>query len=433
MRVGYVSFRLAGSDGVSLETAKLTQILSRIGYTNYYFAGELDPPGEVPGLIEASIEDSFLVPEAHFSHPEAIWITDHAFGTEDRQSEFDQRLRTLSGVIKKALLGFIKKFNIDILVPQNILAIPMNLALSLAVFEVIRTTGIPTIAHHHDFYWEREYYRKNCVGDLLNQIFPPNLPNVRHMVINNMAQKKLSAMGLESVVMPNVLDFDTQPPGIDEYNQDLRNEIGLTDEDLFFLQPTRVVPRKGIELSIELIQKLKDPRIKLVITHGAEYNSIHYLEEICALAARAHVPLVYLPARFQPIRQDGIGIHKVYSLWDAYIHADFVTYPSLYEGFGNALLEAIYFKKPLLVNRYQVFQDDIEPAGIKAVLMNGAITDTVLAEVKNLLNDPDKIEQFADANVQIAKDNFSYQVAASQLSQILQTFKNSIYDGNCDQ
>jgi glycosyltransferase involved in cell wall biosynthesis len=43
------------------------------------------------------------------------------------------------------------------------------------------------------------------------------------------------------------------------------------------------------------------------------------------------------------------------SLWELYAHADFITYPSLYEGFGNAFLEAVYFKKPLLINRYAIF------------------------------------------------------------------------------
>jgi hypothetical protein len=39
---------------------------------------------------------------------------------------------------------------------------------------------------------------------------------------------------------------------------------------------------------------------------------------------------------------------KVYTLWDLYPHAALVTYPSLYEGFGNAFLEAVYFRVPLL-------------------------------------------------------------------------------------
>jgi len=34
-------------------------------------------------------------------------------------------------------------------------------------------------------------------------------------------------------------------------------------------------------------------------------------------------------------------------------------YPSLFEGFGNAFLEAVYYRKPMLVNRYSIFIADI--------------------------------------------------------------------------
>jgi glycosyltransferase involved in cell wall biosynthesis len=245
---------------------------------------------------------------------------------------------------------------------------------------------------------------------------------MRHIVINSMAQKKLAGLGLESTVLPNVLDFNSPPPRQDTFNKDLRQEIGLAPGDIFFLQPTRVIPRKGIEHSVELVRRLADPRIKLVISHPAEYNSIRYLEEICALAARDHVPLYYLPARFQPARKEGSGINKIYSLWDAYVHADFVTYPSLYEGFGNALVEALYFRKPILVNRYQVFKDDIEPTGIHVVKMDGEVTDRVVEEVRSLLEDKQKVEEIARTNLQIAKEHFSYKVAAALLESILNSF-----------
>ncbi len=422
MRIGQVSFRLAGTDGVSLETAKHTHVLERMGHTSYYCAGELDPPHRSDCQLEARIDGALLIPQTHFSHPEAVWITDHAFGTLTRHPDLEQKLLTLTEVIKIGLLDFIQRFRIDVLVAQNILAIPMNLALSLAVYQVIKQTGIPTIAHHHDFYWERERYRVNCVGELLQQLFPPDLPNLRHVVINTMAQQQLAKRSIESEVVPNILDFEAPLPDYDEYNHDMRKEIGLQEDDIMFLQPTRVVPRKGIEHSIELISRLEDPRIKLIIPHRAEYNTFRYLEELCALAAKSHVPMFYLPAKFHPVRMKGPGGTRIYSLWDAYLFADFVTYPSLYEGFGNALLETIYFRKPFLINRYQVFIQDIEPTGIKAVKMDGEVSKTVVDEVKSLLNDSQKQNLYADANIKIGKGSYSYLTAAKKLDRILNSF-----------
>jgi len=41
-----VATRLAGTDGVSLETAKWTTVLGRLGVACFFFAGEFDRPRE---------------------------------------------------------------------------------------------------------------------------------------------------------------------------------------------------------------------------------------------------------------------------------------------------------------------------------------------------------------------------------------------------
>ena len=55
-RIGFVSTRIAGTDGVTLETYKWYQVLERNGYECCFFAGELDTPKE----------RSMLEPKAHF-------------------------------------------------------------------------------------------------------------------------------------------------------------------------------------------------------------------------------------------------------------------------------------------------------------------------------------------------------------------------------
>ena len=60
--IGFISTRIAGTDGVSLETKKWAEVLEAMGYTCFYFAGELDTPEE----------RSMLCPKAHFTHPNEI-------------------------------------------------------------------------------------------------------------------------------------------------------------------------------------------------------------------------------------------------------------------------------------------------------------------------------------------------------------------------
>ncbi|PKK94749.1 MAG: molecular chaperone HtpG, partial [Tenericutes bacterium HGW-Tenericutes-5] len=161
---------------------------------------------------------------------------------------------------------------------------------------------------------EREKYLNNCVGQILEEVFPPQLPNLKHMVINSQAQSELKKRGFQSTIMPNIFDFDAPLPEIDDFNLNLKSELGLNANDLFFLQPTRVIPRKGIELAIELVHQLSDLPIKLIISHNAELNTLDYLSDLFALAALKKVDLRYLPARFLPYRVQGVGIQKKFSL-----------------------------------------------------------------------------------------------------------------------
>jgi glycosyltransferase involved in cell wall biosynthesis len=413
MKIGFVSTRLAGTDGVSLETAKWAQVVRRMGHEVLYCAGELDADGP-PGL---------LVPEMHFAHLEAKQIHDLAFGSKDEAPGLRARIAALTDTLKARLLAFIDDYQVDLLVPQNLFAIPMHIPLGVAMREVLQETGLPAIAHNHDFYWERERFRVNCIQDILDTAFPPDLPNLRHAVINSLARRDLRARrGIESVVVPNVFDFDVPAPGIDDDNGDLREAIGLTADDVLILQPTRVVPRKGIELAIDLVARLPVANCVVCITHHAGDEGVDYLRQLQAQATEAGVDLRYVADRFDSQRGTGAEGEKVYSLWDAYPHADFVAYPSLYEGFGNALIETVYFRLPALVNRYSVYAADIGPLGFDFVEIDGEITDVAVAETVELLANPERRRVAVEKNFQLGKHHFSYQVLEEKLRELTTSF-----------
>jgi glycosyltransferase involved in cell wall biosynthesis len=411
MNVGFVSTRLAGTDGVSLETAKLAAILRRMGHRVSYCAGELDPRGP-PGT---------LVPQMHFAHPPARRIHDEAFAPP-APADLRERIASAAAELKDALATFVAGFSIDLLFPQNALAIPLHIPLGVALTEFIAGTGIPAIAHHHDLYWERRRFASTAVPDILEQCFPPDLPSIRHLVINSLAQEALlQRRDLAAWVLPNVFDFETPPPAPDRFNADLRAALGLAPEDRLILQPTRVVPRKGIELAIELLRRLGDPRCKLVITHPAGDEGMDYLHSLQNLAHRAGVDLRYVAGRFGAARRVVPDGARTYSLWDAYVRADFVTYPSLVEGFGNALLETVYFRLPALVNRYPVYVADIGPLGFDFVEIEGEVTDESVARVRRLLDDGGHCREMVEHNFALARLHFSYAVAESRLEEVLQS------------
>lgn len=181
-RAGFVSTRIAGTDGVTLEIKKWADVLERNGIACYYFAGKLDCPSE----------KGHLVPEAHFEHPDIKDIGAGVFGVWKRRPEISARIQKIKDKLKAALYDFQRKFGLDLIIPENALAIPMNIPLGMALTEFIAETGIPTIAHHHDFAWERDRFFINACRDYLNMAFPPDLPSVAHVVINSLASEQLS-------------------------------------------------------------------------------------------------------------------------------------------------------------------------------------------------------------------------------------------------
>jgi glycosyltransferase involved in cell wall biosynthesis len=406
-RIGFISTRFHGTDGVTLETRKWAQILEGMGHSSFWMAGLLDAPPE----------SSYEAPLAFFNHPEVVAVQNKLYGVTHRTRATTNEIQALKDRLKDELYRFIEKFRIEVLVPENILAIPMHVPLGLAMTEVIVESRLPVIAHHHDFSWERERFTLNGVNDYLQAAFPPLLHNMEHVVINSMAQRELARrFGIPSQIIPNILDFETPPPGIDDYNSDLRREIGLSDDDIFVLQPTRVVARKGIEHAIELVRRLEDPRVKLVISHPAGDEGSGYMQMLRERIDDAGVPVLFIAERVGEVRGRDAAGRKIYTLFDVYPHADLVTYPSHYEGFGNAFLEAIYFRKPVLVNTYTVYARDIDPLGFKTIEMTQLVTNQVVERTREVLADPALRAAWADRNFELGLKYFSYAVARRKLA-----------------
>jgi len=408
--IGFIGTRFAGTDGVSLEAAKWAQLLWDHRHVSHWYAGKLDTHPEI----------SMLVPHAYFAHPDIQWINDRIFRRTTRDPEVTRRIYALCEHLKRTIYDFTNKFDIEILIVQNALCIPMNVPLGVAITQFIAETGFPTIAHHHDFFWERDRFSVNSIGDFLAMAFPPRLPSIQHVTINSAGQRALShRRGESSVLIPNVLHFENPPPEPDGYALHFREDIGLAADDILFLQPTRVVPRKGIEHSINLIAALKNKRCKLIVSHESGDEGDEYLHALQEMAEQQGVDLRLVCDRIAEKRERDESGRRLYTLGDAYSVADFITYPSIQEGFGNALLEAFYYRKPVLVNRYSIFVTDIEPKGFQVITMNGYLTKDVVAHVQRVVEDFEYREQMIDRNYELGRLFFSYTVLRRKLRALI--------------
>jgi mannosylglucosylglycerate synthase len=397
-----VATRLAGTDGVSLESDKLADALRRRGFAVTEAAGELDGPGH-------------LVPGMHFRDPTALELGRRCFGdgtigdgpapTSDHPDLLAD-VEDAADALRPRLQAIVDDEQPDLLVVQNAWSIPMQLPLALALARLVESERLPTLSHEHDYWWERERFARPRLPTLLHRVFPFDAPWVAHLCIHTGAAEALhERRDIRARWLPNVMDFERPFGELDDFNADFRAAIGLEPGRRLFLQPSRVVPRKGIELAIDLLHALGDGRDALVITHHAGDEGLAYLRALERQAAAAGVDLRYVAERVGETRSEG-GDGKRYALADAYPHADLVTYPSLYEGFGNALLETVAARRPMLVNRYPVYARDLAPAGFRFVEIDGTVSDAAVAEVAALLADPERIARDVDHNHDVARARF---------------------------
>ncbi|MBN2658343.1 MAG: glycosyltransferase family 4 protein [Spirochaetales bacterium] len=410
--IGFISFRFAGTDGVSLETYKWDHVLTELGHKCYYMGGELDTPEEI----------SYFYDELHFQHREIRRLYTECFSLTNRPERLTKELHKKRESIKKHIYGFIKKFNIDLIIPQNALTIPLNIPLGMALTEVIAESGIPVIAHHHDFFWERKRFLRNCVWDYINSCFPPHLPNIKHVVINSSAGNQLALRtGISSTLIPNVMHFEQEPDPVDEYSSDVRQALGIEQDELLVLQPTRVVQRKGIEHALELVARL-NMKATLVISHASGDEGYEYQQRVQEYAEMVGTKTLFV----QDIIADQRGVtsdgRKIYTLEDIYPHADLVTYPSLVEGFGNAFLETLWFKKPILVNNYSIYSTDIKPKGFQVIEMDNFISSETIELTRKLMHDKEEVDRMADINYNLGLKYYSYGVVRQKLQTLLSDF-----------
>ncbi|MCP4681678.1 MAG: glycosyltransferase family 4 protein [Desulfobacterales bacterium] len=401
MNIGIISARLGGTDGVSLETDKWITVLKRMGHSIFLCTGE----------VLTSMPECTVLPEAALFYGENVYISEQSFNNEKADAgKLEGRIERLSDIIEKKLGSFITDKKIDLIIIENAMAVPMHIPLGAAIGRLIDRLDIRAIAHHHDFYWERERFANNNVQAYLDSYFPSDLGGIVNIVINSPAKESLlEKKGLDSYIAPNVFDFrNTEINVIDDYNRHIRQSLGIDDKSYFFLQPSRIIPRKCIERSIEIVSMLDHLNIKFVIGGYSGDEGHEYLEKLVRLAGEKKVDMILAGDRIKRAREEVNGT-KYYTMWDLYSSADFVTFPSEYEGWGNPVVETFFFKRPLFVNNYMIYEKDIAPLGFENVLIDGEVTEGAAKKLENILSERSIYNDIVEKNFKIGSENLSFE------------------------
>lgn len=416
LKIGIIHYRVGGTDGVSLEITKRKEILEKHGCKVILIAGN------------RSNGASHIIKELEWDNGNIPIIKENGFISFDRHDLEDRELKSKMNKISHAIedkLNFIQlEEKFDMVLVHNIFSFGGHIAAAKAVAKWIKKFKIPTLATHHDFYWERKEYnipRNLYLRNYMEKFMPPKSKYIKHVVINSLAQKELKKRSdIDSTVMPDVFDFNQKPWIKDKFNSDFLKEFNIKKSDLLVLQATRVIPRKAIELAmdyaVELQKKIRrmsgkkiynckrlgiKPKLTLVLAGYAEDEKRDYLFRLKSKAFDDQIQVKFISG-FVEAKRSFKQSKKTYSLWDAYAYADIVTFPSIWEGWGNQFIEAIFAKKPIVVYEYPVFKKDIKKEGYRII----SLGDTMNFDDKQQLYQIPKshIKKAAKNTVQWLKD-----------------------------
>jgi glycosyltransferase involved in cell wall biosynthesis len=198
-RIVVISFRLGGTDGVAIESAKWIAALTTLGHHVQTVAGEGDADLVMPSLaINATMSTS---------------------------------VQKLEVALADA----------DLVIVENLASLPLNLDARDVLYHVLK--GRRALFHHHDLPWQRPH--------LAHLEGPRTEPKWHHVTINELSRRELHERGIDAVTIMNT--FDCEPPRGRRDSTRLSLDI---DTRTLVVMPSRALPRKNIEGALAMCQAL---------------------------------------------------------------------------------------------------------------------------------------------------------------------------------
>lgn len=399
------------------------------------------------------------------------------FGQE-APDDLDEDIHQNALYAKEIIAKFVDKHEIDLLIAHNT-SHPYNFITAVGLgyyIEELREQGIiwPKImVWWHDSYFERalfanpnpviDKYLKYLPGTYVDAIgfINKTQPDYAKRLFKKYNKDKLSAFFKERTsVIPNTseITWDWQEqawhsnrliaPPPDNYNDSFFQDIGLIDEigkrgfdldnTVILLQHTRVVPRKKIELAIDFafeLEKrfLQDDNKKcialLVSGHSGDEQSKYkeflgeYYQKKIAENPNSNVVFIFGEAYILSHRE--IIVDKKYYNF-AEIPAIIAgaggmgTYFSEVEGYGNNLLEMASFGLPVVINKYEIYQTDIEPLGFDFPAITDCQLNNEVIEIAYMILVDYRIRNsLVFHNLSILHKKLDHQIIGKKLSPLI--------------
>lgn len=274
--------------------------------------------------------------------------------------------RELKEDIKKELRPLLS--NLDSCIVHNIPSMPFNFAATAAINELADDLKKRFIFWLHDAILVRDEWKAP------SDEFPSTLLHHRNERIVFVTPTSFRARQFEALKEPYRIDaMKVIPNGvsveeylkIDETTKQLMKRMGLAFDDFIIITPVRILPRKNIELALNVVHELVHlsgkKKIKLLITGppSADPESVAYEAMLRGIikTRRLQESVIFCHNLISFKREFSNGQVAKWSVADVYNIADLVLIPSKEEGFGLPVIEAGAARKPIFCSRIPPFQE----------------------------------------------------------------------------
>ncbi len=270
-------------------------------------------------------------------------------------------LQHISLKIQEMLTSTLEDF--DVLIAHNVLSMPYNLPLTMALHRIADEKVVKVVNWNHDspFFYER--YPAELESEPFRILKTYN-PNIHYVTISESRaqefQKLYNSRADAIKVIPNGIDpirfFRLDPQTIR-----LIQEQNLFSAELIMVQPSRLHPRKNIELSIQVLHALrllgKDARLLLTGAYDPhERKTVQYHNRLIDLARELNVEQALVMVADYTFKSGKKLPASRVTMHDLYLISDILFLPSKQEGFGIPLLEAGMIKLPIVCSDIPPFR-----------------------------------------------------------------------------
>ncbi|MBT7902539.1 glycosyltransferase family 4 protein [Candidatus Woesearchaeota archaeon] len=417
-QIGIVASRLMGADSIGMESQKWIDKLLEMGYNPHLICGKLEESSNLPNIE---------IPELDYKHSEIRAIKRMAFESpldKAGQKAFYILLDNMVKRIRKPLKSYLEQNKISYLLVEDALSCGRNLPMTLALNKIITELKLPTLGKHYKPFWEINYFTKHAnIPKIINQL-PSNSKKITHITNSEHISQGLTKKSkLPSKVIPHLINFNSLRKK-DDYNKDFRKDFGITDDQIVILQPTKISRVKGMEKSVKLLSEINKATKKdnvLIITGPPVYHRGNYFEEIINKINKLGVKVIFAHDKIF-LRRHVKNQKKYYSIGDAYVNSDIISFPSTGPSFGNPVLEAMAYKKPIFVNDYQNLKNFLDK-GAKLIVTNQAISQENVSDVCELIFDEKKRKEIVNHNFKLVKKHYDIKQLNDTIKEIIQSYE----------